>query len=216
MSTIAIIDDNTDQSKTAERNIRLSLNELGSSLKVISSTPFHEIDQYFDYIEQNDVSVLILDQMLNDGAFGKEGPVGYKGSQLVGEIRSKLPDFPIFALTVIPTDGDLLNNFSKYEEIIDRKKLNKHTNSYVPKFIRASKNFLSENIDELNQLNELTTEIAGGNNDPELLKKLQAIQAKIDLPLQGFDDRNAWLIEYEKQIGALEELNKLIKSKFSG
>ena len=213
MARIAIIDDDTDKSGTVQSNIEIGLAEIGSDLEVITSTPFRDPNDYFNFIEQNEVCVLILDEMLNDQAINDSGPVSYKGSELVTALRSKLPDFPIFALTVIPTDGDLNDKYNQYEEIISRKEFYEDANKFIPKFSRAAKNYLKENIDELSQFNELTKEISGGNNDPELIKKLQAIQVKLELPFSGFDDRNAWLSEYEIQINSLEKLNEVIKSK---
>jgi len=215
MAKIAIIDDNTDQSGTVKNNIEISLSEIGSDLEVITSIPFKDPNAYFDFIEKNGVCVLILDEMLNDQAIDETGPVDYKGSDLVTALRTKLPDFPIFALTVIPSDGDLKEKYSLYEDIISRKEFYEDANKFVPKFWRAAKNYLQENIDEFSEFNELTTKISGGDKDPELIKKLQALQVKLELPFSGFDDRNAWLNEYESQINSLEKLNEIIKSKLS-
>ncbi|MBP6023290.1 hypothetical protein [Ferruginibacter sp.] len=215
MSSIAIIDDNTGQSDTVKTNIEMALDEMESSLTVITAVPFANPNDYFQFIEQNDICVMILDEMLNDQANDERGPVDYKGSDLVSTLRSKLPDFPIFALTVIPTDENLKAKYSQYEDIISRKEFYEDANKYVPKFWRAAKNYLKENIDEFSQFNELTQAISGGNKDPELLKKLQALQVKLELPYSGFEDRNTWLNEYEKQIESLEELNKIIKAKLN-
>jgi hypothetical protein len=213
MSSIAIIDDNTGQSETVKTNIEIALDEIGSNLVVITAVPFKNPNDYFQFIEENDICVMILDEMLNDQANDENGPVGYKGSDLVTALRTKLPDFPIFALTVIPSDADLKDKYSQYEEIISRKEFYDDANKFVPKFWRAAKNYLKENIDELSEFNVLTKEISGGNKDPDLIKKLQALQIKLELPFSGFDDRNAWLSEYEVQINSLETLNEIIKSK---
>ncbi len=214
MAKIAIIDDNKDQSGTVLNNIEIALEEMGSKLEVIASVPFADPDRYFNFIEQNDVCVLILDELLNDQANGENGPVEYKGSDLVTVLRNKLPDFPIFALTVIPTDSDLKKKYSQYEDIISRKEFYEDANKYVPRFWRAAKNYLKENVDELSEFNKLTTQISGGNSSPDLIKKLQALQVKLELPFSGFDDRNTWLTQYESQINSLEKLNEIIKSKF--
>lgn len=213
MAKIAIIDDNREQSGTVLNNIEIALAEMGSDLEVITSVPFKDPNDYFNFIEQNEVCVLILDELLNDQSNDKSGPVSYKGSDLVTVLRTKLPEFPIFALTVIPTNDDLKYKYSQYEDIISRKEFYDDSNKFVPKFWRAAKNYLKENVDELSEFNELTTQISGGNKDPELIKKLQALQIKLELPFSGFNDRNVWLNEYEKQIESLEKLNEIIKSK---
>lgn len=213
MHRIAIIDDNQDQSGTVKTNIELILENLGSSLEVITSQPFADPNAYFDFINHNEVCVLILDEMLNDQPVGNAGPVGYKGSELIASLRGKLVELPIFALTVIPTDEDLKHQYSQYEEIISRKEFYDHPDMYVPKFWRAAKNYLQANIDELNEFNKLTELLSSGDNDPDLIKKLKALQVKLELPYSGFDDRTAWLNKYEEQINTLEKLNEEIKSK---
>ena len=215
MPKIAIIDDNTDHSGTVQNNIEIGLAELGSSLEVISSIPFKDPKDYFNFIDRNEVCVLILDEMLNDQAIDENGPVDYKGSQLVVMLREQLKNFPIFALTVIPHNDELESQYSLYEDVISRDEFYKNSEKFIPKFLRAANNYLNDNLDELSQFNELTQEVSGGNSDPELLKKLQALQIKLELPFSGFDDRNAWLNEYEKQIKSLEELNVIINSKLA-
>jgi len=213
MARIAIIDDNTDQSDTVQHNIEIGLEQIGSSLEVITSVPFREVEGYFEFITKNDVCVLILDEKLNDQANDDKGPVEYKGSELVSALRKKLKDFPIFALTVIPTDEDLKSKYDQYEDIISRAEFYDDANKFVPKLWRAAKNYLKENTDAYSEFNEIAKEVSGGNTDPELIKKLQALQTKLELPFSGFDDRSEWLNKYKQQIKSLEELNKLIKSK---
>ena len=214
MPTIAIIDDNSDQSSTAKVNMEMELENLSSSLNVITSFPFRDQNDYFQFIEDNDVCVLVLDEQLNDQAFNEdEGPVGYKGSQLVTTLRTRLKELPIFALTVIPTAKDLSSKYPLYEDIISRKEFINNTEAYVPKIWRAAKNYLKENLDNFSRFNEITKEISGGNKDENLIKELRALQAKLELNFSGFEDRNSWLNEYENQINNLESLNDLIKSK---
>lgn len=215
MASIAIIDDNPGHSGTVQNNIELGLLDLNSDLTVITSLPFKNPDDYFAYLIENEVVVLILDEKLNDLPVDDSGPVGYKGSELISYLRLRLPEFPIYALTVIPAEGDLNEKHSEYEDIISRDDFYTNANKYVPKFWRAAKNYLKENANDLSSYNEITQLVAGGNNDPEILKKLQALQLKLELPMSGFDDRNSWLAEYEKQINSLSDLNELIKDKLN-
>lgn len=215
MASIAIIDDNPEHSGTVQNNIELGLLDLNSDLRVITALPFKNPDDYFVYLIEQEVVVLILDEKLNDLPIDESGPVDYKGSQLISFLRRRLPEFPIYALTVIPAEGDLNEKHGEYEDIISRDDFYNNVNKYVPKFWRAAKNYLTENRDDLSAYNEITQLVAGGNKDPELLKKLQALQLKLELPMSGFDDRNSWLTEYENQINSLGSLNELIKSKLS-
>lgn len=213
MPKIAIIDDNTDQSTTVKLNIEIELRKIQSDLEVIAELPLENPEDYFNFIDEKEICVLILDEKLNDQAIEGRGPVNYTGSNLVSHLRTKLKEFPIFSLTVIPQDSTLKAKYSEYEEIIGRKEFYNNAEKYVPKFWRAAKNYLKENLDELSQYNVVTQLIAGGNNDPEVLKKLSALQVKLDMPFSTFKERNEWLTHYEKLIGQLEELKEEIKVK---
>jgi hypothetical protein len=213
MATIAIIDDNPEQSSTILNNMEIAIDEFKSDLKVITALPFKDPKDYFAFIDIYDVCVLILDEKLNDQPVDESGPIDYKGSDLVTFLRETLKDFPIFSITNFDTVDDLKEKYSEFEEIIKRSDFIEQTNKYFPKILRAAKNYLKENVDELSEFNYLTREISGGNKDPNLITKLQALQIKLALPLAEFDDRNAWLSEYERQINSLEKLNEIIKSK---
>lgn len=213
MATIAIIDDNPAQSSTILNNIEIAIDEFKSDLNVITALPFKDPKDYFTFIDKNQICVLILDEKLNDQPVDKDGPINYKGSDLVSYLRKALKEFPIFSITNFDSIDDLKEKYSEFEEIIKRSDFIENTNKYFPKIWRAAKNYLKENVDEFSEFNELTQAISGGNKDPELIKKLQALQVKLELPYSGFEDRNTWLNEYEKQIASLEELNNIIKSK---
>jgi hypothetical protein len=210
--TIAIIDDNPDQSSTAKLNIELELEGLVSSLEVITSFPLKDPNEYFDFIDRNNVCVLILDEKLNDQSFEDHGPVDYTGSQLVTILRSRLKDFPIFALTVINTDKDLSEKFSLYEDIIGRGDFIENASKYVPKIWRAAKNYLNENDEAYSRFNELSKIVSNGSEDEILIKEFQSLQAKLELSFSGFEDRNSWLNEYENQINRLEEIRDKLNS----
>jgi hypothetical protein len=216
MAKIAIIDDNPDHSGTVKNNIELALAGLESSIEVISTLPFKDINDYFPFFTANDVCMLILDEKLNDQAVDADGPVSYKGSELVSALRVQLKDMPIFALTVIPDENNLVQKFSEYEQIISRDEFYKNSEKYVPIFVRAAKSYLKDNESDLSKFNDLTKMIAGGDDGDETLQKLQALQVKMELPFSGFADRSAWLDEYEKQISSLEEINQLLKKKLAG
>ena len=49
--------------------------------------------------------------------------------------------------------------------------------------------------------------------DQEKIKKLQALQLKLELPYTGFDDRKNWLDQYEIHIAELEQIKKELQNK---
>ena len=216
MSFIAIIDDDIEQSETVKLNIELGLEEIGSNLKVLTTTPFRRFEDYLLFIEKNDVVVLILDEKLNDQSFDEIGPVDYTGSELIISLRKHLKDIPIFGLTIIHTDEDLLSKYEYFDDIISRADFYENYRKYVPKFWRAAKNFLKETNDGFNEFNQVAKEVSSGNNSPQLINRLQVLQAKLELPFSGFDDRSSWLNEYESLINQLEEINSILRKKLEG
>lgn len=212
MALIAIIDDNPEQSSTILTNIEIAIEEFGSDLEIMARLPFKNPNDYFAFINEKNVCVLILDEKLNNQAVDEDGPVNYKGSELVTFLRKSLKDFPIFSITNFDSVDELNEKYSEFEEIIKKSDFIEDTNRYFPKILRAAKNFLRENYEELSEFNELTKEVSGGNQDPDLLKKLQALQVKLDMPLVGFENRSNWLSEYENHITELENLNKKIRN----
>jgi hypothetical protein len=211
MATIAVIDDNTEQSETICTNLEIEIDKNNSGLKVISSLPFRDLQTYFNFIEQNEVCVLILDEKLNDQSILDGKPVEYKGSDLVQFLRQTLKNIPIYSITSYHYVDELKENYSQFEDIIKRTDFIEDTEKYFKKIWRLANNYLKENIDELSEFNDTLTKISSGDNDPILQKKLKALQIKLQLPFAGFDDRRSWLEEYERKLVELEELNEMIK-----
>lgn len=217
MSQIAIIDDNPEQSGTLKKFLQHYLNRFGSDLIVIDQYPFANIELYFDFIHENDVCVLILDEKLNDQATPEGGPVSYKGNELVSELRKKLKDFPIFMVTTFSTEAELVAKTSEFEYILSRAEITQDDDGYkyVPIIIRSAQRYLDSNNEELSEFNKLTKRVAAGDRDPEIVKRLEALQVKLELPSTGFDDRKIWLDEYEDHIKELEVLKNDLQKKLN-
>lgn len=211
MPQIAIIDDNLEQSGTLKKTLDHYLKKFGSNLTVLTQFPFKKIEEYFDFIETNEICVLILDERLNDQSSPSSGPVDYKGNQLVTELRTRLKDFPIFMVTTYAPDDDLLSKFGQFEYILTRQEITEDEeggNKYVPIIMRSGQRFLDSNNKELSEFGELTKLVAAGNKDIDVLERLKALQVKLELPTVGFNDRNAWLDQYETHIADLEALKQ--------
>lgn len=216
MSKIAIIDDNKSQRDTLKSILKSHLYNLESSLEVIDTFPFPDdlIHQYNEWIEQNEIVCLIFDEQMHNDSEEGSGPVGYRGNQLVMEIRKTFKDIPIYVITSHKNDDDLQAKFSEFEDIIGREEFILDGEKYVRRFIRASQGFLEENIAELSELKELSELVASGKNSEEDLAKLKALQLKLNITLDSsLGERKDWLDEYESKIQVLEQLQKKIENK---
>jgi len=218
MSKIAIIDDNKSQRETLKSILKSHLYNLESNLEVIDTYPFPDdlISQYNEWIEQNEIVCLIFDEQMHNESEGGSGPVGYRGNQLVMEIRQTYKDIPIYVITSHKNDDDLQAKFSQFEDIIGREEFISDGEKYVLRFIRASQGFLEENILELSELKELSELVASGKNTNDDLTKLKALQLKLNIVLDSsLGERVDWLDEYESKIEFLEQLQKKIESKIT-
>lgn len=218
MSKIAIIDDNKSQRDTLKSILVSHLDNLESSLEVIDTFPFPDelIQKYNEWIEQNEIVCLIFDEQMHNESEDDSGPVGYRGNQLVMEIRKIFKDIPIYVITSHKNDEDLQAKFSEFEDIIGREEFILDGEKYVRRFIRASQGFLEENISELSQLKELSELVASGKNSKEDLEKLKALQLKLNITLDSsLGERKDWLDEYESKIQFLEKLRKKIEKKIT-
>ncbi len=182
-------------------------------MSVITQSPFREINQYISFVQNRDVCLFILDERLNDQSNDDDGPVDYKGNDLVSFLRTRLKNFPIFAVTNFSEDEELLEKMNQFEYIVNRNLFIKEGDNYVPIIIRAAQKYLDLNVAELSEFDKLTKKIAGGDSDPKLMDKLRALQVYLELPYVGFDERQKWLSEYEKQIQELEILKNILKEK---
>ncbi len=213
MQNFLIVDDNNEQSETVQSNIEIELEKLNAKdFGVICIFPFENIEDYFEYILSENVSVLILDEKLNDQS-NKEGKtVDYMGHNLVSKIRERFKDLPIYTVTSFSNDADVQNVFSEYDQVISRKDFYKASEKYVPVMLRAAIKFVDRNSIILSELTELSQQIASGDISVEKLERIKALQTAIQLPITGFDDRQSWLNEYEEQVNELKTLrDELIK-----
>lgn len=208
MSNIAIIDDNPEQSGTLKKLLSRYLRKLGFEWGVLTQSPFQVIEDYFRFIEINDVSIIILDERLNDQGEGAHEPVDYRGDQLVEILRARLKDFPVFMITTFDNDPDVKAKFSEFEYIIPRHDFVVNGEKYIPIIVRSGNRYLDQNQNELNELSDLTTKVINGNTNVELLARIEALQFKLQLPYVGFDERSIWLEKYEERIKELEILQK--------
>ena len=216
MKHFLIIDDNNEQSETVKSNIELELERLGEKdFAVLETFPFENPEDYFEFIDQKKVGVLILDEKLNDQADAHGNFAKYLGHDIVTMIRERYKDLPIYTITNFANDEDVLNVFSEYDQVISRKDFYGAPEKFVPVMLRAASKFVDRNSSMLSELTLLSQEIASGNSTEEKVERIKALQAAVELPLVGFADRQSWLDEYSKQLEDLKEINLELKKKLN-
>lgn len=217
MPNIAIVDDNLDQSKTLAVYLQANFEKYKSTFNVITQFPFQDPESYFDFILNNDICLLILDERLNDQSTANEGPVSYKGNELIVVLRKRLKDFPIFMITTYDSDPEVLEKQGEFENIISRHSIydENEASLYIPRIIRAAARYLDSNVNELNEFSKLTRGSASGSLNDQEKKRLEALKIKLELPLSDFNERETWLKEYEEMIKELKKLKETIEAKIA-
>lgn len=213
MPVIGIIDDREDLRITLKRKIDLSLRVLSLSWSTLDTFPFNDLSDYINWIRENDIAVLILDERLQESTLNGIN-VNYNGSQLIEFLRNSLQEFPVFAITSHTQDVDLQSRFPLFDEILNRQNFLLHANDYTIRFTRAGQRFLEVYNDQLVNLSNLSRKVAIGDATIEDKNKLKALQEYLNMPYASFafTDRESWLRNYDKKLEELSDISSQIKS----
>ena len=218
MYTFLIVDDDSEQRETVQTNIELALQALNQTEFTVEAIfPLDAVDDYIKYINAKSVCLLILDEKLNNQPDENGESVDYFGHNLATHLRSAEKDLPIYTITSFTDDEDLRHAFSEYEQIISRKDFYNDNNAerYVRIMLRAAAKFVDRHTAVLAEFTSIATGVATGLASPEQIERMKAIQTAVELPISGFEDRKAWLDEYEKGINALKDLRQKFQDKLS-
>lgn len=206
MKTIGIIDDKDSARKSFARQIKNVLERLYPDWEVIDRKPFMKKDDYPQWIIENEISVLILDQQLDGEAIENGKSVDYNGHNLVKELRFRFKDLPVYSITSYALSEELTANLSYFNLILSMRDFDEDTDNYINLFVKSGISFYNEFKKELSRLGELSRKIADGKYLREDLLEIQALQTRLIIP--HFSDE---LLDREKNIEKLEELISDIK-----
>jgi hypothetical protein len=215
MRNIGLIDDKDKSRRAFMLKINLELEKKFPDWHILDSKPFKEIGEYRQWILENEISVLILDERLDeecleDGSFVKEF-----GSDLVKELRVYLKDFPIYCITNIEISEKLKNALSYFNLTLSRKRFDDEMDNYLNLFVKSGVSFYTEFQKELARLGELSEKIANGEATTEQINEIQSIQTKLVIPhlTEELLSRESYLKELEQQINTIKSLQEqLVKS----
>lgn len=213
MPVIGIIDDREDIRKTLKRWIDLDLKKHKLPWITIDISPFKEMQEYVSWIKESEVSVLILDERLQEEPH-KASSVDYNGSRLIEFLRKSFPEFPVFAITSFPNDPDLQKKFADFDEILSRDNFFKKSDEYTIRFVRAGQRFLDVYSSQLSRLSDLSKKAAVGNADDKDLEELKSLQEHLNIPFAAlvYSNREEWLKLYQNKIDELNSISDRIKN----
>jgi len=206
MPIIAVVDDRKTERKQLVRGITLS-EGVPDGWEVEGFNPLNNLDDYFDWIGEEDVAVLVLDERLREEREDVEVHVDYDGHDVVDKIRTKHPTFPIFVVTAVPDDQNVSDRFSSVEAIIDRADFVKDSDKLVPRIVRSGQRFFDTNEDRLSEMESLSRLVAQDEASEEDLKRLEALRQHFQLPYEDqIQTPDSWIAEFERAQGDLKSL----------
>lgn len=211
---IALLDDNADKRATVINGLSAALKDSG--WECIECPLNEDKTAYTQWLIKNRVAVLLVDQLLNEKPDGNEPVVDYKGHEVIEEIRSRLPYFPIVVVTMASEDPDLSQHSGSADHIIDRKSLLRNTEEHVPRLVRLGQNYVDIHQKELAELTDLSTKVASGQGTAEDYTRLSALQQKFLMPFSEGTDADHQLDELEDELAKLSALSKRIEEYMNG
>jgi DNA-binding NtrC family response regulator len=210
MPSIAIIDDRKGMRDTVRLNVAA---EIEDGWDIIDIEPLPYLADYPSWIDEKNVAVILLDERLND-----QSASNYQGHDLVTYIRKRLPTLPIFIITSYASDDEIQEKFKDVEEILQREDFTQYAEKYVPRFTRAGQRFVEVFENELSELSDKARKIAKGDATPEDIKRVKAIQSRMDIAYsdtlcernQSIKDLNDTISEFNR---LKSEIDQFLASK---
>lgn len=212
MALVGIIDDRKEVRQRLAKKFKRYLKEKKISWDVKEYPPFDNINDYPNWISNNKIIILLVDEKLKEVPLREKFHSQYDGHDLVKLVRKTNKQLPIYIVTAYSNEDDELTRMEgDFEGIIPRSKFNTQelANQQFKKFFRVTQTYLNEFNSEYLRLAELS-ELVALNKATEIDKNdLKALQQKLQLPLSNFiaKDRNDWIKELEIKTKELKDLS---------
>lgn len=199
MPVIALVDDRSEPRTTIARMMRRSMR--GTDWEVIDIAPFEALADYPSWIRENEISVMVLDERLNEIADDSDGAVGYAGHNLAVFLRNTIPDLPQFIVTNVPDTPELGDAAGTLDAIIQRADFRNKSDIYVQRMMRAGVSFAERFKSELHALDEISKAVVQGEASDEQLFNLGALRGKMQF--------ESFVTEGSRLADSTEQLEKL-------
>jgi hypothetical protein len=185
MNTIAIVDDRKDDRDLACRRVERGLRSVGGdgTWRVIGSAPLATLEEYPNWLREEEVDVLILDQRLNESG---SRPVGYTGHDIVTRITPRLFDLPVYYLTSIKDVSEVEGDRSKVRAILQRDQfLNSDPGVWEKEFIREGTRYREHVARKMLRLSELSEAAALGHLSEDEAEEAAALRQELHLVFEN-------------------------------
>jgi len=216
MPTIGIIDDKKSQRESAQRIISNYLSENYGEWECVDTYPFRDKVDYVNWIVENDIAVLILDEQLTGEKSSQGWNVDYDGHDLIVFIRETYPTFPVFAMTAYGAKTqELVDRYNLFEDILEDKDFYSKPEQEIDRFVRSGQRFTDTNLEELNKVSLVSKLLAEGKQvSQEDISEAKAIQERLGLPftIDSIKNRSEAVDLLEKELNDFESIISEIES----
>ncbi|MDX1960954.1 MAG: hypothetical protein SFU98_20460 [Leptospiraceae bacterium] len=171
---------------------------------VICIKPFSDKKDYVNWIKENDIATLILDERLNEKDIG----VNYKGSQIISYLRENFKELPIYSFSAFADeDKDIITNATLFESVVDKDNF---VENYFERSLRAAQRYWNTYQKELNSISNISKKLALGNASEKEVAELKSLQTKLMIPgiTEQIINKTEWLEKFEENINKFEDVTK--------
>ena len=215
MLKLLVVDDRKSAREHVRELLETHLPE-GADVEVSDSFPLDDVEAYASYIREHDVAALLIDERLGEVGDQSTGHhISYFGHDVIGYLRGRLPDFPVYVVTTFKTDHDLTQRAADFEDIIDRDEFQDKAQTYTSRIVRAAARFQDAMDAHLRALSALTMRAAEGKLSSEDQEKLEQTRAILGLPFTSGTELVASDLLAQSRAVALESEALIIKLKNS-
>ena len=219
MATLGIIDDRNDKRTSFARKINLEIRSLDSTWNVLDIEPFIEKIDYINWINENNIASIIIDERLYEGEITSGKNINYTGHELVEFLRERLKDIPLYIVTSIHITDELKSIYNQFNLILSSSEFDEKIKHYLNLIIMSGNNFFNAYQKELENLSFLSEKIAVGTANKAEIAEAKALQIKLSIPhtIEKNVTREKWLSEIEELTNDLSEIstdiNKYLKDR---
>ncbi|MCX2485070.1 hypothetical protein [Pedobacter sp. MR2016-24] len=212
MKNIGLIDDKDEARRAFKLKLDLVLEISYPGWQIIDTKPFADKESYRSWILENEISVLITDERLDEGPLVGGGFADYFGSDLVVFLRNYFKDLPIFCLTNVEITDQLKASLSYFNLILGKSKFDSDLDNYLNLFVKSGISFYTEFNNELSRLGELSEKYALGDATEPEKSELHTIQTRLTLPhlSEELKSREEYLILLERKIEEIKDMNEVL------
>lgn len=168
--------------------------------QIAVTAPLTDLNEYLDWILDNDITAVILDEKLQNAG------VTYGGHEVLDLIKSKFP-LPVFVVTEFKDDPDLETRFEKATDIIGKPEWARERTRFAGRVLSSAKDYSDVYVSKHMEMDALADKVAKNAASEDEKKRLEALRDQVHLPLTKEDaTREEILNEFETSVNLLEDL----------